>query len=136
MKTIKPKKLPIGVLLITSFYVFGALILFVNVFTNPVGVRETIARAHGLSPVIGLESVLVVAVLAFNLAYELIRLSCWGFLLTIGYSLYLYTVSLVMGGLSFAWTGQPETKIYFGNFLWSGLVVIYLFAARQHFFKT
>jgi hypothetical protein len=135
MKTLKLKNLPIGVLLIASFYLFGALILLVNVFTNPVGVRETIARAHGLSPIIGLEFVLVVSVLAFSLAYGLIRLSRWGFVLTFVYSLYLCAVSLVMGGLSFAWAGQPETQIYFGNLLWSAFVVIYLFVVRQRFFR-
>jgi len=39
-----------------------------------------------------------------------------GFYLVLVYSLYLWGVSLVMGGLSFAWTGRPETQIYFWQF--------------------
>ena len=128
--------MPIGVLLIASFYVFGAMVLLVSVFTDPVGVRETIARAHGLSPIIGVEFVLAVAALALTLAYGLIRLSRWGLVLTLVYSLYLCAVSLSMGGLSFAWTGQSETQIYFGNSLWSALVVVYLFLVRQRFFRA
>ena len=135
MKTIELKRIPIGVLLIASFYVFGAFVLLIDIFTNPVGVRETIARAHGLSPIIGTEFVLVVAGLALVLAYGLICLSRWGFYLAIAYPLYLCLVSLVMGGLSFAWTGRPETQIYFGDFLYSTLVVIYLVIIRQRFFS-
>ena len=41
-----------------------------------------------------------------------------------------------MGGLNFLWTGQVEMQIYFGNFLWSVLVVIYLFLVRRRFFCT
>jgi hypothetical protein len=136
MKTLKLTNLPIGILLIASFYVFGAFVLIINIFTNPVGVRETVARAHGFSSIIGVESALVVAVLALILAYGLIHLSRWGFILTFVYSLYLCAVSLVMGGLSFAWIGQPETQVYFGNLLWSALVIIYLLIVRRRFFEA
>lgn len=135
MKTIKLRNIPIGILFIASFYVFGAFILLVSVYINPLGVRETIARAHGLSPIIGVEFVLVIAVLALTLAYGLIRLSPWGFYLAIVYSLYLCGVSLTMGGLRFAWAGQPDAQIYFGNFLWSALVVAYLIISRRDFFQ-
>ena len=134
MKTIELKNIPVGILLIASFWMFGALILFINVFTNPVGVCESIASAHGLSPMNGVEFVLIIAGLALTLGYGLIRLSRWGFILTLVYSLYLCFVSLLRGGLSFAWAPQPETQVYFGNFLWSALVVIYLAMMRRHFF--
>jgi len=133
MKTNGPKRIPVGVLLIAAFYIFGAMVLLIGIFTNPGGVRETVALAHGLSPVIGLEFVLAVAALALVLAYGLVRLSRWGLSLAVGYSLYLCLAALFMGGLSFLWTGQPATRILFGNFLWSGLVVIYLVIARRHF---
>ena len=135
MKTMNVRTIPIGILLIASFNVFGAFVLLISLFVNPVGVRETIAKAHGLSPIIGVEFVLVIAVLALTLAYGLIRLSRWGFYLALVYSLYLCGVSLVMGGLSFAWTGGPETQIHFGNFLYSSLVVTYLVIRRRYFFK-
>jgi hypothetical protein len=128
------KKLPLGVLLVASFYAFGAIVLLISAFTNPTGVRETIATAFGLSPNIGVEFVFVVAIIALVLAYGLFRRSRWGFLLAIFYSLYFCIVSLTLGGLTFAWTKNPATQIYFGNFLWSTLVIIYLVIVRRKFF--
>jgi hypothetical protein len=82
----------------------------------------------------GADILVAVAALALVLAYSLARLSRWGFFLAIAYSLYLAGVSLIMGGLNFLWTGRPEMQIYFGDFLWSVLVVIYLFLVRRRFF--
>jgi hypothetical protein len=37
MKTKIPlDRLPIGVLLIAAFYIFGALVLLISIFTNPI----------------------------------------------------------------------------------------------------
>jgi hypothetical protein len=136
MKTYNFKNIPAGVLLIAAFYIFGALVLLVSVFADPAGVSQDIAKAHGLSPIMGVEILVAVAALALILAYGLISLSRWGFFLAILYSIYLAGVSLVMGGLNFLWTGQAEMQISFGNFLWSLLVVIYLFIVRRRFFST
>lgn len=135
MKIYNSKNKPAGVLLIAAFYIFGAFVLVVSIFTNPTGVSQVIATAHGISAIIGVEILVAVAVLALTLAYGLIRLSRWGFFLAIAYSLYLTTISLFMGGLSFLWTGQADKQRYFGNFLWSVLVVIYLLIVRDRFFS-
>jgi hypothetical protein len=136
MKTYNFKNIPVGVLLIAAFYIFGALVLLVSVFTNSAAVSQYIAIAHGLSPIRGMEILVTVAALALVLAYGLISLSRWGFYLAIIYSVYLAGVSLSMGGLNFLWAGQAEMQISFGNFLWSLLVVIYLFLVRRWFFRT
>ena len=135
MKSSNFKNIPAGVLLIAAFYIFGALVLLVSVFTNPAGVSQSIALVHGLSPIIGAEILVAVAALALVLAYGLISLSRWGFFLAITYSLYLAGISLFMGGLNFLWTGQAEFQTYFGNFLWSMLVIIYLLFVRGRFFS-
>lgn len=137
MKTqVSSKKIPIGVLLIAAFYIFGAFVLVASIFANPIGASQVIAKAHGLLPIMGVEILVAVVALALVLAYGLVSLSRWGFFLAIAYSLYLAGVSLVMGGLNFLWTGQVEFQIYFGNFLWSALVVIYLLLVRRRFFGT
>lgn len=136
MKTYNFRNIPSGVLLISAFYISGAFVLLISIFTNPVGASQAIAVAHGLSPIMGVETLVAVAALALVLAYGLIHLSRWGFILAITYSLYLAGVSLVMGGLSFLGTSQVEKQIYFGNLLWSALVVIYLFLVRRRFFNT
>jgi hypothetical protein len=128
------KNVPVGILLIASFYVFGAFILLIGVFNNPIYVRETIARAHGFLPSIGIEIVLAVAALALAVAYGLTRLTRWGFILTISYSIYICLVNLFMGGMEFTWTAQSEKQISFGNFIFSTLVIIYLLIVRKHFF--
>jgi hypothetical protein len=128
------KHLPLGIWLIASFYVFGALVILIALFIDGSNVREVIAAAHGLSPVIGAEFVLAIAALALILAYGLVSLSRWGFFLAIAYSVFLCANSLVQGGLSFAWTGQPQLQVAFGNLLWSAAVLIYLLVVRQRFF--
>jgi hypothetical protein len=84
----------------------------------------------------GKEILVFIAVLALVLAYGLVSLSRWGFFLTIVYSLYIAGVSLVMGGLNFLWTGQVDKLIFFGNFLWSALVLIYFFLMQRRFFGS
>ncbi len=133
MRTNIGKHLPLGLWLIVSFYVFGALVLVVSLFTNGSNVRQVIAAAHGLSPSADTGFVWAVAALALVLAYGLVSLSRWGFLLALGYSFLLCFVSLARGGLTFAWTGQPELQTYFGNLVWSGIVLIYLLSIRNRF---
>ena len=129
------KNIPIGVFLIAAFYTFGAFVLFTSIFTNPSGVSQTIALVHGFSPTMGVEVLLAVSILALVLAYGLVRLARWGFFLMLAYSLYMAGVSLYMGGLSFVWTGQADMQRYFGNILWSVLVVVYLLIVRHRFLK-
>lgn len=134
MKRKKLKNIPIGVLFIASFYALGAFMVVIGVFTNPNAVRETIARAHGLLPIVDVAIVLMIAALTLVLAYGLICLSRWGFILTVSYSIYICLVNLIIGDLDFIWTAQPEKQISFGNFLFSTLVIIYLLIKRKHFF--
>ncbi len=133
MRTNLGKHLPIGLWLIVRFYVFGALLLVVSLFTNGSNVRQVIAAAHGLSPSADTGFVLAVAALALVVAYGLVSLSRWGFLLALGYSFLLCFVSLARGGPNFAWTGQPELQTYFGTLVWSGIVLIYLLSIRNRF---
>lgn len=129
------KNVPIGILLIASFYIFGAFILLIGVFNNVAGVRETVARAHGLLPSIGTEIVLAIAALALLLAYGLIRVSRWGYILTISYSVFLCLVNLINCSFDFTWTPSAEKQISFGNCLFSALVIIYLLIVRKRFFE-
>jgi hypothetical protein len=129
------KNVPIGILLIASFYIFGAFILLIGVFNNVAGVRETVARAHGLLPSIGTEIVLAIAALALLLAYGLIRVSRWGYILTVSYSVFLCLVNLINCSFDFTWTPSAEKQISFGNFLFSALVIIYLLIVRKRFFE-
>lgn len=122
------KRLPLGILLIAAFYIFGALVLLVSMFTNPVGVSRAIALAHGLSPIMGIQVLFVVAALALVMAYGLISLSRWGFVLALIYLIYFGAVNLFLS--SSAW------MVHAGNVLWAVLVVIYLLTVRRCFFAS
>ncbi len=130
-----PKPLPIGILCIASFYMLGALVLITLLFVNSSQASETVAAAHGLAASPGPGFALMIAGLAFLLAYGLISLSRWGFWLAVAYSLYLCLISLFQDGPTFAWTGRAELQIPFGNFIWSAVVLIYLFMVRRRFFR-
>lgn len=133
MKNIAFRDIPLGLLLIVTFYIFGSFMLLISIAINPVDVSHTIAVVHGLPSSMGVEILLAVAALVPVLSYGLVLLSRWGFFWTIAYSLYIAGVSLTMGGLSFAWTSQPVIQRAFGNLLWSALVVVYLLIVRRGF---
>lgn len=128
------RNVPIGVLFLASFYVFGAFIILTWVFIDPTAVSGTIARSHGFLPVMGTGIVLVVAALALTLAYGLVRLSRWGFILTIIYSMYVCLINLISNTLASTWPIYPKNRLYFGNFVFSALVIAYLLFVRRHFF--
>lgn len=133
METTLRKTVPLGVYLVAGFYLFGALVLVLGTLTGLVDARMAIARAHGLPAFAGTAFLFLVAVLALVLGYGLISLSRWGYFLALLYSLYLGLTSLIMGALNFPLRGEEEAQVYFGNLLWSVLVVVYLLLVRQRF---
>lgn len=133
METTLRKPIPLGVYLIATFYLFGGLVLLLGTPTGLVDARMAIARTHGLPGLASTAFVLMVALLALVLSYGLISLSRWGYILTIAYALCLVVISLVLGALDFPLRGEEQAQIFFGNFLWSLLVAVYLFLARRHF---
>lgn len=123
------RRTPSGVLLIAGFYLFGAVVLLVSMFTNPLEVSRTIADAHGLPPALDTLILPVVAGLAILTAYGLVTTSRWGFFLTV---IYLAVFGLVSIRLMVESMQQP----YIGNATWSLLALIYLIAKRRLFLKT
>jgi Na+/melibiose symporter-like transporter len=118
---------PLGIILIAGFYVFGAIVLLVSMFTMPEAVSRQIAERQGLPVNMGISVLLLTAVLAFFIAYGLFSLSSWGFYLTLIYLTYF-------GGISFLLGGKSGIQPYLGNLLWSILVIVYLFFKRKSFF--
>ena len=124
---------PLGVLLIAGFYAFGAIVLLFGLFINPIEVSRVIAERHGLLPIFGIAILPIVAALGLVMAYGLYSLSRWGFFVTIVYLIYFGGVSVALGGLNFVLTGQEALQAYFGNLIWSVLVIIYLVIVRRRF---
>lgn len=119
---------PFGVLLIAGFYVFGALVLLVLLFVNPAQTSSIIAERHGLPVSTGNWILPVVAGLALIIAYGLVSLSRWGYILTI---LYLIHFGIVNGSMF----STNADLVYFGSMVWSFLVILYLILVRKHFLR-
>lgn len=124
---------PLGVTLISGFYVFGAAVLLIAMFLNPAEVGATIAQRHGLSPDLGVAVLPAVALLGLAIAYGLYTLARWGLVLTVAYLAYFAGVSLNNGALSWSASGQPLEPGALGNLTWAALVIVYLLLKRARF---
>jgi len=84
-------------MLIAGFYVFGAFVLLISLFTNSAEVSRQIAERQGIPPSIGLPILPLTAALALLIAYGLFSLSTWGFFLTLLYLTYFGSISCFLG---------------------------------------
>lgn len=120
--------IPLGVLLISSFYAFGAIVLLVFLFINPAQTSSNIAERHGLPASTGNWILPVVAGLGLLIAYGLVSLSRWGYVLTILYLVYF-------GSVNWFISSTRDNLLNFGNLVWSFLVILYLILVRKRFFE-
>jgi hypothetical protein len=127
---------PLSIMIIAGFYIFGAVVLLISMFTHSTEIGKRIAEVHGISPIVGKDILPAIAALALIISYGLFSLSKWGYALTLAYVLYTGVIGLIRGGLGFTVTGDVSLQVYFGSILWSMLVVICLIATRRHFFRA
>lgn len=120
------EKRPLGVSLIGGFYIFGASILIITlILGSPIG-------EYGIADRLGLPNVpeniarLVIALLSLIMAYGYLKLERWGYWTMMLYSLYFLVVSIV---LSIQYNQQP----FYGNIIWSIIVILYTFIKRKNF---
>ena len=123
----KPRtEMPFCLLLIAVFYVFGAAVLVIFLFANPIQTSSVIAKVHGLPLSTGNWILPLIAVLGLLISYGLFTLSQWGYVLTM---LYLAYFGITSGSL----LRTHNDPIYLGNLLWSIFVIIYLVLVRKRF---
>lgn len=127
MNKIKSVTVPIGVLLIAVFYIFGAIALLILLFVNPEPAAMDIAMRHGLPASTGNWILPVIAGVGLIIAYGLLSLSRWGFYLTLAYLLYFGIVNLYLSDATWV-------SVYCGDTIWSFLVIVYLILVRRRFF--
>ncbi|MGP1908007.1 hypothetical protein ACTSEZ_07530 [Metabacillus sp. JX24] len=121
---------PLGVSLISFFYVFGAVVLlFSVVFYNADANSISIAERFGLPNVA--ERLMRVGVASFSLlmVYGYFRLKKWGFWIMIAYSI---TFGLISSSLITNQLYQP----YLGNLIFSIIVVTYTIYVKESYFKS
>jgi hypothetical protein len=123
--------LNVGIVVISLFYIFGALILFLSMVTNYAATAEQITLRHGLPLDLKFIFLPAIAILAIFISYGLYSHSRWGYFLTLIYQIYFGLVSFVL----FLSTTDGNLT-FLGSFIWSLLVVIYLLMKRRIFFHS
>lgn len=123
-------KRPLGVSLISYFYIFGAIVLLYTVIFNDVNADPTgIADRFGVPGVPEQPMRILVAIFSMGMVYGYIRLKKWGFWLMITYSAFFGLVSLTL-------ISNLHQQPFVGNLIWSIIVLAYTFYVRSSFFKT
>jgi hypothetical protein len=122
-------KRPLGVTLISYFYIFGAFILlFTSIFYDANANQIGIAARFGLSNVSEQFVRVVVAIVSFIMIFGYMRLKKWGFWLMIAYS-------VAFGGISLALSISKTHQPFIGNMVWSIMVLSYTLFVNKVFFQ-
>jgi hypothetical protein len=120
-------KRPFGVAIICFFYIIGAVVLiYTSIFYHPNADQFGIAARFGVPTLPEQPVRLIVAVIAFILAFGYFSLKKWGFWSMVCYSVVFGTISL---RLAFMYHQQP----FVGNVIWSAIVLIYTLIKRRSF---
>ena len=123
-------KRPIGVTLISYFYLFGAIVLvitaiFYDAGANTVGIAERFGLPHAPERLVRV----FVALLSFVMIYGYIRLTNWGYWFMIAYS-------VVFGCISALLISNPSPQPFLGNMIFSIVVLVYTIYARKSFLQS
>lgn len=123
-------KKPIGVRLISCFYILGILVLlFTSIFYNADADKINIAMRFALPSSYDRLFRIVLALATLVMIYGYMRLRKWGFWAMISYSFLFGAISLT---LSLTHHQQP----FIGNMIWSILVLLYTMYIKEAFFQN
>lgn len=120
-------KRPLGVTLISYFYIFGALVLlFTAIFyqaeAQPISIAERFGIPNAPEKIVRV----TVALFSAGMIYGYMRLKKWGFWLMVTYSILFGLISLLL-------ITDQSPQPYTGNFVWSMIVLIYTVYVRDVF---
>lgn len=118
---------PIGILLISGYYIFGAIILVSMYITHKAEAAIQIASRHGLPDTTGSWILLVVACVGLVMAVGLLSLSRWGYVFAMIYLGYFFIANLNQFN-----TGKETISVW--NLVFSVMVIIYLLYVLRKFF--
>lgn len=121
------KNIPFGISAIAYFYIFGAVVLIYSALFSNIAAEEIgISIRFGLPFIPEMVMRIAVAIVSFVLAYGLLNLKKWGFWGMIIYSVYFLFVSIYYSNIYYK---QP----FYGNTVWSAIVLGYLISNRKTF---
>jgi len=120
-------KRPLGVVIISLFYFFGAVVLiYTSIFYSPNSDRFGIAARFGVPTLPEQPVRIIVALIAVVLAVGYFSLKKWGFWSMVSYSIVFGAISL---HLATVYHRQP----FIGNVIWSAVVLIYTLVKKRSF---
>ncbi len=119
-------KSPFGITFIGYFYILGAIVLLLTLLTNSRIGEFGIAERFGVPGVPESLAKMLIAALAFILAYGYLRLEKWGYWLMIIYSIFFLVISLYL-------STKFNAQLFYGNALWSVIVLAYTYRKRRYF---
>lgn len=123
-------KRPLGVSIISYFYIFGAIVLlFTAIFYQAAADTISISERFGVSIIPERLMRVVVAVFSLVMVYGYMSLKKWGFWLLIMYSVLFGFVSVL---LLFDQPAQP----FIGNVVFSVIVLAYTIYVKDAFLRT
>lgn len=121
------RKRPLGISLIGYFYIFSVFVLILSLFFFDLTANEFgIAARFGLPGVPENIMRVLVSITTLIMIYGYMRLQKWGYWFMMLYSLYFAGVSIYM---SMHYHQQP----FYGNAIWSLIVLIYTFWKSKSF---
>jgi hypothetical protein len=119
------EKRPLGITLIGCFYIFGVIVLMIILLSNT-------TQQYGIAVRFGLPNApenlmrALVAVISLIMAYGYLRLKKWGFWLMLIYTIYFL-------GASVSLAQQYKQQLFYGNVIWSIVVLAYTLRNRKCF---
>jgi len=119
---------PLGITLIGGFYVFGALVLIITLFTNATD-KFGIAFRFGLPNIPEDIMRVIVSIVFLVMAFGYLNLKKWAFWLMVTYTVYFLAVSIIL-------SQQYNEQLFYGNAIWSSIVLIYTLRKRKYFYKN
>lgn len=123
-------KRPLGVSLISYFYIFGAIVLLITaVFYNADADSIGITDRFGIQIVPERFMRLLLAIFSLGMAYGYMKLRKWGFWIMIAYS-------VLFGIISSLLLSNHLQQPFLGNMFFSIIVLFYTIYVRNAFFKT
>ncbi|ODG91245.1 hypothetical protein BED47_06165 [Gottfriedia luciferensis] len=123
-------KKPLGISVISYFYIFGSIVLiissiFYNATTNSIGIADRFGVSNVSEPFFRV----IVAFITLLMIFGYFRLKKWGFWFMISYS-------VLFGSISFYLTIQDSQQPLIGNMLFSLFILFYTMYVKKSFFQT
>ncbi|MFJ8262637.1 hypothetical protein ACIQ4I_11905 [Rummeliibacillus sp. NPDC094406] len=123
-------KKPIGVTLISYFYIFGiAALIFITFFLHQIAHIFVFAERFGFPDFPEELFRVLLAIVTLIVIYGYMNLKAWGFWLMV-----LYSISF--GIVSYLLLLSYNKQLFIGNFIWSAIVLIYSISVHKSFFNT